>query len=393
MTVPLSHGQLLNGERRQKILIYRIGQLGDTIIALPALWAVRRAFPNAEITYLTSDHPGSGYVEARSVLPATGLIDEWLSYSLETRGRLSGMTRLWWALRRRHFDMLVYLAPRLRTRLSVWRDRVFFRMAGIRQVVGQYGFDDVPLRQPGAPLPMDVHEADHLLQRLALSELAVPGAGQGDMSLALSAEERQEADAWLQAHVPGGVSNAAVVGIGPGSKQPSKIWPEERFAEVGARLTHECGLYPVVFGGPADAATARRLLEHWGTGVSAAGVLGIRPAAAALARCRLFVGNDTGTMHLAAAVGTPCVAIFSAQDWPGRWHPYGEGHVVLRRSVPCEGCRLFVCIKEGMRCLREISTDDVLAACRTLLGQCPREHRATAALQTHDAHGRENDAP
>ena len=63
-------------------------------------------------------------------------------------------------------------------------------------------------------------------------------------------------------------------------------------------------------------------------------------------------------MHLAAAVGTPCVAIMSALDWPGRWVPYGQGHIVLRRSVPCEGCLLKVCDKEGMRCLKEIEIDE-----------------------------------
>src|SRR5438552_12139853 len=88
-----------------KVLIYRIGQLGDTIIALPALWAVRRAFPKARMTYLASDHPGSGYVAARSVLPE-GLIDEWLTYSLESSGLVQGIARLWWALRQRRFDTL-----------------------------------------------------------------------------------------------------------------------------------------------------------------------------------------------------------------------------------------------------------------------------------------------
>src|SRR5205085_2524024 len=105
----------------------------------------------------------------------------------------------------------------------------------------------------------------------------------------------------------------------------------------------------------------------WGTGTSAAGLLDVRTAAAVLARCRLFVGNDTGTLHLAAAAGTPCVGVFAAQDWPGRWQPYGLGHTVLRRPVPCEGCRLTVCTREGMRCLREITVEDVLAACRATL--------------------------
>jgi ADP-heptose:LPS heptosyltransferase len=169
--------------------------------------------------------------------------------------------------------------------------------------------------------------------------------------------------------VPGYPDDVSLIGIGPGSKWPSKVWPEERFAEVGKKLIGELGLYPIVLGGPEDAALAARLVKTWGSGANAAGALDIRPAAAALTHCRLYVGNDTGTMHLAAAVGTPCGAVFSAQDWPGRWYPYGMGHTVLRRRVACEGCLLQVCEREGLRCLKEISVDEVLSACREVLSK------------------------
>jgi heptosyltransferase III len=355
--------------KRLRILVYRIGELGDTIIALPVLWAVRRAFPEAALTYLVSAAPGSGYVAPQSVLPPEGLIDEWLTYSLESPGRVVGMVRLWHALRQRRFDTLVYLAPRLRWRPSVWRDLLFFRLAGIRRVVGHRGFYRLPARRPGVSLPSAEHEADHLLRRAELGGIPVPPVSHGEMNLALSSSERQCAQDWLRTHVPGYPHNVTLVGIGPGSKWPSKIWPEERFAELGARLVGDLGLYPLVFGGLADRELAVRLIKKWGCGVSAAGALDIRAAASVLAHCRIYVGNDTGTTHLAAAVGTPCVAIFSAQDWPGRWYPYGRGHTVLRQSVPCEGCLLSVCTKQAMRCLKEITTDDVMSACRRALGR------------------------
>src|SRR5262245_12648605 len=358
----------MNNSARRRILVYRIGQLGDTIIALPALWALRRYFPQAHLTLLSDVHSNANYVGANRVLPSKGLIDQWMAYqALDSRGNITALFALLRRLRRLRFDTLVYLAPQRRTSLQVWRDLAFFRLAGIRQFIGQRGFAPFPPRRPGESLPMLEQEADHLLQRLARSGIPVPNLGRGEMNLALTAAEYKGADSWLHTRVPGYSAAMRLVGVGPGSKDPSKVWPVERFGELGKRLIGELGLYPIVFGGPEDAALAARLVKIWGDGTNAAGALDIRPAAAALARCRLYVGNDTGTMHLAAAVGTPCVAVFSARDWPGRWFPYGTGHTVLRRTVACEGCLLQVCEREGLRCLKKIGVDEVLAACRETL--------------------------
>jgi len=86
-------------------------------------------------------------------------------------------------------------------------------------------------------------------------------------------------------------------------------------------------------------------------------------------------------MHLAAVGGTKCVVLMSALDWPGHWNPYGDGHLVLRRSVPCEGCLLQVCDQEGLRCLKEISVEDVIDACSELLAD-PKPQATTPSLAT-----------
>lgn len=357
----------LRQQKRLRILIYRFGQLGDTIVALPALWAIRRAFPQASLTYLTSDHPGRGFVLPQEILPREDLIDNWLAYRREGPGKLRGLIQLWRILRARPFDVLVYLVPRMRPRLSVWRDLGFFRSAGIRHVIGSKGIQALPPRVPGQPLPSVPREAEHLLQRLALSHIPSPTDDGRGMDLALTSEEKQAAETWLRSNVPGFSSTSVLAAIGPGGKRPVTIWPVENFAELGSRLISELSLFPIVFGGPGDIPVAKQFLKRWGKGACAAGELGVRPAAAALARCRLYVGNDTGTMHLAAAVATPCVGIFSARNWPGEWEPYGSGHIALRRSVPCEGCKLEVCTKEGMRCIKAIGVEDVLQACRAVL--------------------------
>jgi len=348
----------------KRILVFRVGELGDTLIALPSLYALRETYPKAHISFLGNVDSHSRNVTAQEIIPATGLIDDWLSYSVKRAGwRSLQSLALLNRLSKAHFDTLVYLAPRLRSPKDVRRDLLFFRLAGIKEVIGSQGIN-MPAKVNGKPLPEAEHELDHLLHRLKLSGVNVPKHPRIDLELTV--QEKDAANSWLGVEVEN-LERRVLVGFGPGSKWPSKIWPEERFREVGLRLIRDCGVYPIVFGGPEDRVLAGRLINYWNNGSTAAGALTPREAAAALARCALYVGNDTGTMHLAAAVGTPCVAIMSALDWPGRWVPYGQGHIVLRRSVPCEGCLLKVCDKEGMRCLKEIEIDAVIGACSQLL--------------------------
>ena len=115
-----------------------------------------------------------------------------------------------------------------------------------------------------------------------------------------------------------------------------------------------------------------RLLQAWGRGYNGAGELGLRAAAAALKRCRFYLGNDSGAMHLAASTGIPCVAIFSSRESPGSWYPYGEGHTVFRTPIACEGCMLVECVDRSMECLASIRAADVLEACRETMRRAPK---------------------
>lgn len=163
--------------------------------------------------------------------------------------------------------------------------------------------------------------------------------------------------------------------LAPAQKMPAKRCPEERFRQVVMALIERHDIWPVVFGGGEDAALGDRLLRAWGHGYNAAGALSVRGAAAALKRCAMYLGNDTGTMHLAAAVGIPCVAVFSARERPGLWYPYGTGHRVLRSDIECEGCGLVECVERKNECLRMIEVEHVLAACRELIGHANHANR------------------
>src|SRR5438128_2555156 len=139
--------------KARRILIYRVGHLGDTLIALPALLAVRQSFHGAHISLLSNAHLAADRVTTQDVIP-NGLIDDWLTYpSSDGPTNPLPMVQLLTLLRRERFDTLVYLAPRLRSRFDVKRDLAFFRLAGIRNFIGHTGFEALPARGVGEPLP------------------------------------------------------------------------------------------------------------------------------------------------------------------------------------------------------------------------------------------------
>ena len=98
-------------------------------------------------------------------------------------------------------------------------------------------------------------------------------------------------------------------------------------------------------------------------------------AAPVRAQARVARATARAAIHLAAAVGTRCVGVYSSRNIPGLWHPYGGSHRVLRTAIDCEGCALSVCIERGMECILSIRTKDVVAACLDLLGGAPRQKR------------------
>ena len=357
----------LNSMQPQRILVYRIGQIGDTVVALPAMWAIRRHFPDAFLALMNEQNLSKGCLQSLVVLPGKGLFDQYISYTACKEGAsFWNLVKIIPEIRRGQYDTLVYLAPRARSNWQVWRDLIFFRAGGIRKFIGWRGTKSLKKLMAKKPLPCLDREADHLLSRLDRSGIPVPPPGQGCMDLLLSEAEIQEAMNWLRCKK---ILNKQqmLIGMGVGSKMPAKVWPKDRYAALGRHIIEELGGVPIIFGGPEDREQGDSLIREWQTGANAAGELTVRQAAAALSFCRLYVGNDTGTMHLAAAVGTQCVAMFSARYFPGCWYPYGSNHIVLRAKVPCEGCLAEKCQEFDTVCLKSISVEDVAGACRQAL--------------------------
>jgi ADP-heptose:LPS heptosyltransferase len=355
--------------RSKRILLFRTGHLGDAVVALPALWAIRKAFPASKITLLTNGIDQSGFLSARSVLPAEGLIDEFLDHPNRAGGGTSvSAAALLAKLIAKRFDTVFYLMPRVRTVKQIDRDERFFRLAGIKHLIGfDYARAKWLSTKCGTPSPVLERDADYLLNVVRSGGI---GISHTDVctDLLLSASEIENAQRLFDNLIAPYIEGRRLVGISPGSKWPSKIWPIERYIEVAKLLVENDRVFPVIVGGGDDRSAGESIIEACAIGANAAGVLSVRESAALLKQCRIFLGNDSGPMHLAAAVGTPCVAIFSAIDWDGAWYPFGQRNTIFRRNVVCEGCRVPDCYNDAL-CLKLIETADVYAACKAALNE------------------------
>ena len=353
----------------KKILVFRVGHLGDTIISLPAFWSIREAFPESHISFLSNADPkNKEYVASTAVLPAKGLFDEVIAYENSTGlfGKLGSYSKLFLKLRKSNFDAVFYLMPRLREPEAIKRDIRFFGKCGIKIIEGADFLSENTLSfDSKRPLSETENEGEFLLR--SLSQSGIPSSSRG-CDLGLTDREKMVASNWVKVNCP---ENTKLLAVAPGTKWASKKWPEKNFEEVIGELKKEFGVFPVFFGGPEDKQLAEKMRSRVGIGAIAAGELNVRTGTAALRHFDLYLGNDTGTMHMAAAAGIRCVAVFAAIDFPGRWYPMGQGHRVFREAVECEGCHTPDCFNNAL-CLDQISKYDVLEACREILSDNDR---------------------
>jgi heptosyltransferase-3 len=345
---------------RRKVLVYLFGSLGDTIVAIPALRAVRTHFPAAEIVLLQNMQPGN-LVTASEVIPS-GLIDRFLSYDNTLKGilKITGFYRLWNDLRRERFQTAVYLVISERPKSSVSRDRLFFKLSGIRQLIGFRAFSNeelYPVDDLGHPA-LTEQEAARKLRRLELDGFEVVHADVFRQPLlAFAPEERGSMERWLATNRKKSASR--LVAIAPGCKTSANQWPVENFVEIGRRLVtnEDCEL--VIIGGKAETQLGEQMIGALGGGINAAGRFSVRESAILLSLCDLYIGLDTGTTHLATAVDTPCLAVYGERNNPGQWFPLGSKHSVVIHKVECAGCRLFECPVDGHPCMSGISVESV----------------------------------
>jgi ADP-heptose:LPS heptosyltransferase len=382
-TEPRRHEDTKHGGTQhslERILVLKMAGIGDLLTALPALEALRRAYPHAEISALVTP-------QTVSLLEGSGLVDCVIAldkHLFDTAGgfarpsSLSRLVRLGLRLRRERYDAAI-----LMHHLVTWPGiaKYALLMAAIGAPV-RAGLDDgrgrflnraVPDRGFGA-----MHEVDYWIE-----VVRGLGAEARDPQMRLTwgePEEAHAAEAWARAGLAPG-DRVVAIHPGTGSYSPIRRWHPEGFAAVGDALVAD-GLVPALIAGPDEEPLAQQVAQ--GMAAHAAIVSGVptpRHLAALLSRCRLFVGNDSGVMHLAVAAGIPVVAVFGPSNhlaW-GPYDPSGGRSRVVRLGLPCSPC-LYVGQSLGNRygcgderCLKDLPPGMVIAAARELLAKARDE--------------------
>ncbi|MFH1091881.1 MAG: lipopolysaccharide heptosyltransferase II, partial [Pseudomonadota bacterium] len=165
-----------------------------------------------------------------------------------------------------------------------------------------------------------------------------------------------------------GLEGSLLLGLAPGASfGPAKIWPAKRFAAAAARILAVKPGAALIFGSRAEAEATKKVKEQLGRlAFDLSGQTALEAAAALIQRCDLFLTNDTGLMHVAAAVGTPLVAIFGSTDLAATG-PMGPRQSVLRRQVECSPCLKETCRQPTHRCMELITPEEAAAAGLSLL--------------------------
>lgn len=357
--------EAVSSAETQRVLVYRLGSLGDHVVALPAYRMVRRAFPRADVRLLTNIPVAAKAAAAEAVLRGSGLVDSFEPYTVGLRNPLA-LLKLVFRIRRWKPQALVYLAG-ARGLESTRRDRIFFRVCGISRQVGLPLTEDQQsnrlLRTEPDGTPIYEAEAHRLCRNIAeLGDAHLEDPA--NWTLNLSAGERADAAALLAP-----LAGATFLAFSIGAKAQTNHWGETKWSELFASLGKDFpGHALVLLGAPDEAALSERVAEAWQSGpvLNLCGTSSPRVSAAVLERARMFFGHDSGPSHLAASTGIPLLQIRSARNIPGQWFPHGERSRVLMHWVECGGCQLDVCIAEGNKCLVSITVPEALAEVQQL---------------------------
>ena len=336
------------------ILIVKTSAIGDVIHTLPALHALRTAYPEARIDWLIEEAASDlivGHPALHRVLVAKR--KSWLR-QLRSGDRLTSLREIKAfirELRETEYDLLLDFQGLLKS--SIWvalaraKRKVGFGR-GMEHAECSYLF----LNERIPPVDMDRHAAEREL--LLLKAIGIPPAG---MVFGLPIEE---VDRQRVRQLLGDTERGSLVAINPMTTWPTKHWESDRFAAVADRLAAD-GHQVVFTGGPGDQAAIGEICRAMqGRALNLAGSTSLKDLAALFQLACVVVTTDTGPMHLAAAVNTPVVALFGPTA-PWRTGPYGSSwHKVLRTALPCSPCLKKQC--STRECMQKITIEQVISA-------------------------------
>jgi 3-deoxy-D-manno-octulosonic-acid transferase/heptosyltransferase-1 len=349
--------------RSPRILIVKLSAIGDVVHTLPALNALRRHYPKAYIAWLVEE-AAADLIKGHPALDRV-LVSQrktWLA-GLKTPERkiyLNRMMDFVKQLRDTRYDMIFDFQASLKGAILIalvrGRSKIGFG-PGMEHQEHSY----LALNHRIPMISMETHALERgllMLHAVGISQDAI------EYRLPIDQQSRLKARAWIETSC--GNAKQKPIAINPMAKWETKLWPLERFAQLADQLIERFQI-PVCFtGSPGDRPPIESIIKSMHhEAANLAGRTSLIELAAFYQQMSCLVSTDTGPMHIAAAVGTPVVAIFGPTA-PWRTGPYGQGHKVVTADLPCKPCFKRTCDTTG--CMASIKVDDVFQQVATVLG-------------------------
>jgi ADP-heptose:LPS heptosyltransferase len=342
----------------KNILIYRSGSIGDTFVAIPTILEILKRNQNAKFT-LMSIKDDNLFVSAATVLNDFGWFNKYITYSSKDIKSVFALYKLILNIRNEKYSCVYYINSDKNPLIKILRDKLLFLfVCGITKFLSCPSTHLNFFGRANKKVKLFQKESNriyHCFFNDKESENLV-----FDIPITLNHKKFIS----LTLDNSGLDLSRPLIAMCPGSKKLITRWPIENYQLLGEKILKHTDANIVVIGGEFESNLAKNYFSSWDNGrwLNCASTLSILETSELLRRCVFYLGNDTGPMHIAAAVQTRCVAIFSASIPPRTWYPSGENNIILRRNVSCQNCFLQECNKEELRCLREISVQDVFDA-------------------------------
>lgn len=336
-----------------RLLIRSTNWIGDAVMTTPAVRAIRHNFPGAHISLLAKPW-------VAPVFDHSPHVDEIIGFEANGRHKgFYGTIRLARDLRTYRFDAAIFLQNAIEAAL----------IAFLAAIPTRIGFDTDarrlllthPVRCTKAI--KSIHQTGYYLKMLEGAGLVT---GSPSLELHVGAQDRHEAEQILSTH--GITPGHRVVGLNPSATfGPAKQWFPERYAALGDHLQKDLDATIVIFGGPSDRALGQTISGMMAApAIDLSGRTSLGVAMALIDRCDGFVTNDSGLMHVAAALNTPLVAIFGSTN-STTTSPYSPTSRIVRVPIECSPCMQPVCPLGHMNCMKWVSVEMVLDAVKGLM--------------------------
>jgi 3-deoxy-D-manno-octulosonic-acid transferase/heptosyltransferase-1 len=344
------------------ILIIKLSAIGDVVHTLPSLAVLRRLYPNAHITWVIEEASsdlivGHPYLNRIVVSGRKRWIRD-LRNPSRAFAALREIKSFVRTLRDRSYDLVIDFHGLFKSALLVF-------LSGGKRKLGYDSLQELSGLFLNEKIPEDLEK--HAIDRY-LDFLRYLGAPIGEPEFLIPIEEanKKRIDALLQKHNLD--SHDRFVAVNPIALWETKLWEEDRFAALCDRIIRQLDTKVVLTGNHAEGMVGHIQSMMSQKTVNLAGRTTLRDLAYLYRKAALLITTDSGPMHIAAAVGTPVIALFGPTS-ASRTGPYGEGHFVIRRDLACSPCFLKKC--ETRHCMKDISVEDVLEAAKKML-KCPK---------------------